>query len=245
MHASSTDIAAREHFTRAVGASNHPTRPQSDGPQPVPQFRARATPTRRVQPADVGAITALIADALYPLTLGRWLEPDTARRREVLAAVATIHVEHAVSNGQAWTTDDHAATGLWLPYDTDQPARPDDYDQRLAHVCGPTADRVRTLDRLADSHHPVAPHHQHLTMLAVRRARQRDGLGRKLLDHQLVILDAAEVPSYATAVDAVSRELFFRVGYSDYGPPIDLPGGPRLWPMWRQPRPPRHRTSSS
>ena len=47
------------------------------------------------------------------------------------------------------------------------------------------------------------------------------------------------IPAYLEASGPDSRRLYLRHGYADYGPRIDLPGGPALYPMWRQPHDPQ------
>jgi ribosomal protein S18 acetylase RimI-like enzyme len=240
MHAHITDTATRQRLTRPVVQANDPTVtaptvPASAGLPPTVRIR-------RAQPADAHDLAALVADALHPLALSAWLVPDPVQRRRVFTDVAAIHVEHALTDGQAWITSDRTAAALWLPHDEGQPIRPDDYEQRLNAACGPTVERFRTLDQTSARSHAVEPHHQHLAVLAVHPDRRRHGLGKHVLVHQHLILDAAGVPACATATDPASRALYLSLGYADRRTPLDLPDGPKLWPMWRTPR--SHRRSA-
>jgi hypothetical protein len=50
----------------------------------------------------------------------------------------------------------------------------------------------------------------------------------QILDHDL------GAPAYLEASDRRTRQIYLRHGYTDHGPPIHLPGGPLMYPMWRQ-----------
>jgi hypothetical protein len=50
------------------------------------------------------------------------------------------------------------------------------------------------------------------------------------------ILDRDGTSAYLEASDHAKRDLYTRYGYTELGPPIQLPGGPPMYPMWRQPR---------
>jgi GNAT superfamily N-acetyltransferase len=69
----------------------------------------------------------------------------------------------------------------------------------------------------------------------VAPARQRCGLGSALLAWQHEELDRTGAAAYLEATSGAARRLYLRHGYRDRNPPIDLPDGPRMWPMWREP----------
>ena len=52
-------------------------------------------------------------------------------------------------------------------------------------------------------------------------------------------LDERGEPAYLEASGERSRDLYLRHGYQPRGAPYHLPGGPAMWPMWREPRPGR------
>jgi predicted GNAT family N-acyltransferase len=63
-----------------------------------------------------------------------------------------------------------------------------------------------------------------------------DDLGSALLAATLNRCDAEAGPAYLEATSPRNRRLYARHGFEVVGE-IALPGGPSLWPMWREPRP--------
>jgi GNAT superfamily N-acetyltransferase len=194
----------------------------------------------RAPAAEAADATDLIADAFHWLDISAWLVADPDQRRSALRDVFRIFVDHAVTHGLVFTTEDRAAVAVWLPHTGPIP-EPPDYDQRLALACAQLTepagalDRFRTLDGLFEQHHPHKPHH-YLGFLAVRSGRQGAGLGSALLRHHQSWLDRAGIPAYLEASSTGSRDLYARHGYTA-AEPFYLPGGPPFWPMWREPRP--------
>jgi GNAT superfamily N-acetyltransferase len=69
----------------------------------------------------------------------------------------------------------------------------------------------------------------------VRPDRQGQGTGHALLRAYHEILDRdAGAPAYLEASDLRTRQIYLRHGYADHGPPIHLPDGPLMYPMWRE-----------
>jgi GNAT superfamily N-acetyltransferase len=137
------------------------------------------------------------------------------------------------------TTPDRDAVALWLPAGPGAPGQPDGYSVRLAAITGPLIGRFEAFDTALGARHPAAVPHQHLAILAVRPGRQGQNVGTTLLAARHVTLDVEDTPSFLQASSPDSRRLYLRHGYIDYGPRIELPVGPALHPMWRQPRDPQ------
>jgi hypothetical protein len=192
-----------------------------------------AVPIRPAGPHDVDAVATLIAEAFHPLAVAAWLVADPGRRSHVLLEVFRVHVEHAVASGWVLLAGDRDGVAVWLPGGLG-PAP--GYDRRLTAAAREHRSRFTELDAAFDRRHPRQTH-QYLAYLAVAPARQRGGLGSALLDWQHRTLDRGGMPAYLEASSVASRRLFLRHGYRDHGPVIDLPDGPRLWPMWREPGP--------
>jgi GNAT superfamily N-acetyltransferase len=193
---------------------------------------------RDVAPVDTDEITRLLADAMGDGPVARWLMPDTTIRREQSPGYFRIFVEHAIRYGEVYANVDEvsgdlAGVALWFPFTSLIPP-PVDYDVRLKDICGSAYDRVCELDAALEAHHPMDPHH-YLAFVAVHPDRQNRGVGSALLDRHHARLDRAGIPAYLEANHPRNRDLYLRHGYVS-SPPIMLPDGPPIWPMWRAPR---------
>jgi GNAT superfamily N-acetyltransferase len=203
----------------------------------------------RAGPADLDTLSQVIADAFHDLAPSRWLIADPAARRRVFPGYFRIYVEHAMADGVVQTTAGRTAAALWIPVGPDAASSgpggrppqtppldsPAGYAARLADATGPWIDRFLAFDAALDATHPGIPHHHHLALLAVRPDRQGQGTGTALLRAYHEILDRdVGGPAYLEASDLRTRQIYLRHGYADRGPPIHLPDGPLMYPMWRE-----------
>jgi GNAT superfamily N-acetyltransferase len=187
-------------------------------------------------PEDVPVLSQVVADAFHPLAVSEWLIPDEDARRDALPSYWTILLEHAISTGVVVTTADRDAAALWLPVQAGHAGQPLAYQERLAKATGEYLDRFTILDEQFEQHHPAGVPHEYLSVLAVRPDRQGHGLGTGLLTSQHAILDRRALPSYLVASGLDTRQVYLGHGYADHGRPVELPDGPRMYPMWRAPR---------
>jgi len=192
--------------------------------------------------ADLDTVSQVIADAFFDLPPSRWLIPDPAARREIFPGYFRLYAEHALEAGLVQTTPGRCAAALWIPVGEAPAGPPADYAARLAAATGPWLDRFLAFDATLDRHHPTGIAHHHLAILAVRPDRQNQGTGTALLRAYHHRLDRdVHAPAYLEAADLRTRHVYLRHAYTDHGPAIRLPGGPAMYPMWREPLPRRHR----
>jgi len=189
----------------------------------------------RAGPGDLFMLSQVIADAFYGLAPSQWLVADPDARRRIFPAYFQLYVEHALAAGLVFTTPDRAAAALWIPVSEAVEGPSGDYDTRLAAITDPWTDRFRAFDQALDSHHPAGCPHHHLALLAVRPDRQGRGIGTMMLHVHHALLDEQGVPAYLEAANQHTRAMYLRHGYADHGAPIQLPGGPLMFPMWRPP----------
>jgi GNAT superfamily N-acetyltransferase len=183
---------------------------------------------------ELGAVTAVLAEAFLDGDLAGWLVPDRERRRAVYADYFLIWAEFFLMHGQVDTTEDLDAAALWWPVGNKLVMDIPDYDERLAKTTGEALGRFVALDLTMDLHHPMNKPHHYLAFLAVHPDRQGAGLGRALLAHHLALLDDENVPAYLEATGPRNRALYVRHGYKLLMP-VTIPDGPDLYPMWRPP----------
>ncbi|MEU3457878.1 GNAT family N-acetyltransferase [Micromonospora sp. NPDC006766] len=179
--------------------------------------------------ADKDAVAALIADALNPSSLAAWLVTSPDQRRQVLANVAAIWVEHAMFFGDIHLTDDLTAAAVGFHRYRPIPL-PANYGIRLTDAAGAHTDRFDLLDSILSTKQPTEPHY-HLAFVVVHPDVQRAGLGAALLDHHRNRLDRINLPAW-TAMLADTEPLLARYGYTPR-PSTSLPDGPTLQPMRR------------
>lgn len=88
---------------------------------------------------------------------------------------------------------------------------------------------------LAEKKHPKEPHY-YLLAIGVDPERQGQGIGSTLLAPMAERLDREGVPGFLESSKERNIPLYERFGFK-VTEPYDLPhGGPRIWPMWRDPQ---------
>lgn len=164
-----------------------------------------------------------------------WLVPEQDQRYPVYREWFGMVLAQSERVGAVISTDDATAVQVWLSGVEHPPAMVDDEnEQRLPELVGAAAPRFRRFGEITSSRHPVEPH-QYLALIGVEPTLQNTGLGTRVLTESLRRWDADGVATYLEASSRRSRGLYLRLGFRDLGEPIELPGGPMLYPMWREP----------
>lgn len=189
-------------------------------------------PVIRARWCDTGRIVDLVTDTVSATALAAWLVPDQGRRRQVLAAVTRIWVEHALLFGEAFLLRDGSAATVWFHRYRPLPAPPR-YAARLAAACGAERDRFLHLDRSLARRRP-AEAHNHLALLAAPGPEAGDRAAAVVTGAQRW-MDTLNLPTYAEALGEAHRDLYRRLGYTDRGA-LPVPGAATLYGMWRLPQ---------
>ena len=189
----------------------------------------------RAAASDLDVLSAVIAEAFCDLPPSRWLISDRDARCQVFPGYFRLYLERALAHGIVHTTPERDAAALWIPIGPEPPDQPDGYPERLLATTTPWTERFLAFDAALDSRHPAGTPHHHLALLGVRPDRQGQGTGTSLLRLHHRSLDHAGQPAYLEASSPQNRRLYLRHGYADLGPPIELPGGPPMYPMMRKP----------
>ncbi|SDN68986.1 Acetyltransferase (GNAT) family protein [Streptomyces sp. cf386] len=185
-------------------------------------------------------VVGLLDAAFQDDPVSGWVFPGAERRRtrhpRLMAAFADIVLE----DGRIDVTEDGTACALWLSIPAQDhglgPEHADDEGPaRLRAEVDPDNRRVEEIARLTAGIHPSGVAHEYLWMIAVAPECQGQGLGTALITAVLDRCDQDGVAAYLEASNARSRKLYERLGFDLKGRPLDLPDGPRMWPMWREP----------
>jgi GNAT superfamily N-acetyltransferase len=189
-----------------------------------------------------------------------WVFPGDEHRRTTHPMLMAAFTDIVLAEGRVDVTEDGTACALWLsvpggdhgPGDDhghDSAADDSDLDDsagddtaesegpaRLREAVDPDNERVELIGRLTADIHPAGRAHAYLWMIAVAPERQGEGLGTALMASVLDRCDREGLPAYLEASNARSRKLYERLGFKLAGRPLDLPDGPSMWPMWREPQ---------
>ncbi|MER5403196.1 GNAT family N-acetyltransferase [Streptomyces sp. NPDC002769] len=188
-------------------------------------------------------VVQLLDDAFRDDPVSGWVFPDAAHRRDRHPRLMAVFADIVFAEGRVDITEDGAACALWLSVSADENADGDHADHadedgpvQLREAVDPDNVRVELVGRLTAEIHPSGRAHEYLWMIAVAPERQGEGLGSALVRSVLDRCDQEGVPAYLEASNERSRALYERLGFGHTGRPLDLPDGPRMWPMWREPR---------
>ncbi|CAM5463593.1 GNAT family N-acetyltransferase OS=Streptomyces alboniger OX=132473 GN=CP975_23945 PE=4 SV=1 [Streptomyces alboniger] len=196
---------------------------------------------RRAGEGDRADVVRLLDEAFMRDPVSCWVFPGEEHRLRTHGALMGAFFDLALAEGHVDVTEDGAAAALWWSVPAGGAAADDgqhgeDGPALLRQAVDPANERVELIGRLTDASHPADRAHQYLHMIAVRPDRQGEGLGTALVTAVLERCDREGGHAYLEASNVRSRDLYERLGFVFTGTPLDLPDGPRMWPMWREPR---------
>ncbi|MGW7086293.1 GNAT family N-acetyltransferase [Streptomyces sp. NPDC054871] len=200
---------------------------------------------RRAGESDRADVVRLLDEAFRDDPVSSWVFPGEEYRRRRHGALMEAFYDLAVSQGYVDITEDGSAVALWWSVPAGEDAGNDeggDEDAeegpaQLREAVDPGNERIEMIGRLTGDAHPTDRPHQYLHMIGVSPERQGEGLGSALIGAVLERCDKEGLHAYLEASSSRSRALYTRLGFRFTGKAIDLPDGPHLWPMWREPQP--------
>jgi len=197
-------------------------------------YPAAAT-VRDATPDDVELVARICAEGFTADPLMQWVFPDPNTRAEGLRLAFTgLARSYFAPNSVVHVVGDACVT-LWRGPDYEAP--PASSDGASSPFSSDVQERFRILGELMEIAHPHDRPHWYLNVIATVPHRQGHGLGAEALRPVLERCDAEKIPAYLESSNPRNMTLYRRHGFDDVGrPTIDLPDGPSLYPMWREPR---------
>jgi GNAT superfamily N-acetyltransferase len=186
-------------------------------------------------------IVRLLDEAFQDDPVSGWVFPGVEDRRAKHPRLMAAFTDIVLAAGRIDVTEDGSACALWLsvPADEGNEDAEDEGPAQVREAVDPDNERVERIGRLMAAIHPTGRAHEYLWMIGVAPGRQDEGLGTALIEAVLDRCDREGLPAYLEASNARSRNLYERLGFEPAGPALELPDGPSMWPMWREPRPHR------
>ncbi|MEV8090197.1 GNAT family N-acetyltransferase [Streptomyces nigra] len=186
--------------------------------------------------ADRELVVGLLDAAFQDDPVSGWVFPGEEHRRTTHPKLMAAFTDIVLAHGRIDLTEDGTACALWMSVPADAPEQDDEGPAQLRAEVDPDNERVELIGRLTAGIHPAGRAHEYLWMIAAAPGRQGQGLGTALITSVLDRCDRDGVGAYLEASSARSRVLYERLGFALEGRPLDLPDGPQMWPMWREPR---------
>ena len=206
-----------------------------------PEPALSVVPTvRRATESDVDAMAAQLAATFFDDPVTSHIFNRASRREAGLRAYFGTQMRaDYLPFGGCYTTDDYAGAAIWAP--AGKPLLTGlkgvvTMFRVLPYVAHNLVTTLRILN-LVEGMHPHEPH-WYLATLGTAVDRQGTGVGSALMRPVLEHCDADGLPCYLESSKERNVPFYRRHGFEVTGE-IALPkGGPPVWPMWRDPRPP-------
>ncbi|WP_030915703.1 GNAT family N-acetyltransferase [Streptomyces sp. NRRL B-24720] len=191
---------------------------------------------RQAETEDREQVVRLLDEAFHHDPVSGWVFPDEAHRRAVHGKFLGVFVDVTLAEGRIDLLEDGTAVALWLPVPAGVPTEEDTTPALMRATADPDNERAELVGRLTGAIHPHDRAHEYLLMIGVSPDRQGEGIGAALIADVLERCDRDGVPAYLEASSARSRRLYERLGFTFMGATVELPDGPSMWPMWREPQ---------
>jgi GNAT superfamily N-acetyltransferase len=188
---------------------------------------------RKMRDSELPAVAGVLARAFYDDPAMSWVFRHDDRRLAKTERFWTVRLGYMAPQEQVYVTDDLSAAAVWtLPdrwhvswRETGEMARMM-LNHRLPML-------FAGLQRLEKSH-PHEPPSFYLAVLGTDPPHQGQGLGSALMQPVLELCDRDGVPAYLESSKERNVDFYSRFGFRVMEE-VQLPRGPKMWPMWRDP----------
>jgi len=191
---------------------------------------------RKAERAELDTLATTLALAFDDDPLTGWLFPGAAARRRKLPAFFRSLLRASLPFGEVYAAAGGRCVAIWNPPGTFPLGWYKDAKLGLvtARLIGP---RLRTCARglmYFQSHHPQDPH-WYLQMLGTHPEWQGRGLGSSIVAPVLERCDAGGERIYLESSKERNIPFYARHGF-EVTAELQVPSGPLVWAMWREPR---------
>jgi ribosomal protein S18 acetylase RimI-like enzyme len=179
-------------------------------------------------------VCAALAAAFVADPVLLFLFPRRRRRGARMRRLFAVELAYQVlPKGRALTTDDFRGASLELPPGSSGLVVPLSGAFAFLRAFGLGLPRAARLQKFFDAHHIEEPHY-YVRYIGVAPPFQGQGLGAELLRPTLDRCDEEGLPAYLEASTERSARFYARLGFEHLGE-LQVPDGPRFWPMRRPP----------
>jgi GNAT superfamily N-acetyltransferase len=193
---------------------------------------------RRAEASELPALGRMLARAFYDDPVISWACRPKELRPRVLERLFGMRIRHLHAHGELWTTDELSSAAVWAPPERWKTTTRQDLDYASCLLHPRLVMRMPMVVRGllgVEGIHPERPPHWYLAILGTDPAEQGRGLGSVMMLPILEECDRDGVAAYLESSKERNIGFYGRHGFRVTGE-HRLPRGPRVWPMWREPR---------
>lgn len=191
---------------------------------------------RRATGDDRSALVDTLTAVFHDDPVFTWWVPDPQRRPQILRSFFEVVVDVNQPHDELYVTEPNpVSAAIWVPPGC-QPSgeAAEQMVGWMIDAAAETADRLVAALELMDQVHAHDSHAYLFFLATLPRWRSR-GIGSAVMREVLDRCDRDGTPAYLEATSLDSQRLYLRHGFEVTGE-IRLPGGPSMWPMWREPQ---------
>lgn len=185
---------------------------------------------------DLERAADIASEGFFDDPVMRWIFADERDRPDALRTSFGSLAGRFLRRGGRVDLDDDKCVAMWLPPEPpEDPGGPPLPEDSLRYFTPTAVERFTALGEVMDAAHPEAPH-WYLGVVATRPLHQGRGLGARLIRRVLDMCDEEGLPAYLESSNSRNLPFYYRLGFVETGELL-VPGGPALFPMWREPKP--------
>ena len=173
--------------------------------------------------------------AFFDDPVSMYLFPDDRKREPGFAAFTGLAIDAFGASGLVLTNDAVQGAAVWQ---RPSPERPSTFGQlrmglRMFWIARRRFPEAARLGEFMSKHHLRDPHY-YLAALGTDPSHQRKGIGSALIQPVLERCDKERVTAYLQSSKRANSPVYNKHGF-EVVEEIEVPGGPKLWPMIREP----------
>jgi ribosomal protein S18 acetylase RimI-like enzyme len=198
-----------------------------------------ARTVRRATAADLPTLTPMLVRTFMDDPVAVWACKWERLRPKMLEGMYTARLRQLLAHQEVWTNPGRSSAALWVPPDRWKTTLRQDaalirsfLDPRLMARLPLLAVGLSGVQRK----HPRTPPHWYLSLLGTDPDLQGRGFGSAVLQPVLEQCDGDGVGAYLESSKPRNLDFYARYGFRITGE-LQLPLGPTMWSMWRDPRP--------
>jgi GNAT superfamily N-acetyltransferase len=178
-------------------------------------------------------VAALLARAFYDDPALGWIFPRDRKRLGQAERFWSIRIRYMAPQEEVYVTDDLTGAAVWTLPDRWHVSLRETGELARMMLNRRLPTLVHGLLRL-ETAHPQAPPHFYLAVLGTDPPSQGQGIGTALMHPVLELCDREGLPAYLESSKERNIDFYARFGFR-VKEEVQLPGGPKMWPMWRDP----------